>query len=139
MKIIYEAKDGKQFEEEKDCVQYEFEMSYANILPFFANDDIRAWNGKKEKMNFGEFLKKGDLESFFDNAFYIDFKSEKARSALKEFAEEHDITFDFNYDEFPFQSADFYYWDERQQCWVSFSTLKSLITSLEEIRNSPSN
>ena len=37
MKIIYEAKDGKQFEEERECAQYEFGLSYADILPFFEN------------------------------------------------------------------------------------------------------
>ena len=138
MKLIYEAKDGTQFETEEECVQYEFEMSYEGILPFFANDEIRVWNGRKEKLNFGEFLKRGDLESFFDNVFYVDFKTEKARSTLKEFAEKHDITFDFSYD-FPFNSADFYYWNDRHDYWCSFSALKGLVASLEEIRNSPSN
>ena len=138
MKLIYEAKDGTQFESEEECVQYEFALNYEDILPFFANDDIRVWNSHKEKKNLSEFLKKGDLESFFDNAFYVDFKTEKARFALMEFAEKHDIIFDLSYG-FPFKSADFYYWNDRSDCWCSFSTLKGLVASLEEIRNSPSN
>lgn len=138
MKIIYEASDGAQFETEDECVQYEFELHYENILPLFANDDIRVWNGRKEKMNLSEFLKKGDLESFFDNIFYVDFKTEKARSIFEKFANDHDITFDLSYS-FPFGSADFYYWDDRQDCWCSFSALKGLVASMEEIRNSPSN
>ena len=137
MKLIYEAKDGTQFETEDECVQYEFELNYENILPFFVNDEIKVWNSHKEKKNLSEFLKKGDLESFFDNVFYIDFKSERGRLALMEFAEKHDIIFDLSY-KFPFNSADFYYWDEQHDCWASLSTLKGLIASMEEIR-SPSN
>lgn len=138
MKIIYEAKDGKQFEEERECAQYEFGLSYADILPFFANDDIRVWDNSHKKVIFGEFSARRDLELFFDNIFYIEFKTEKARSALEEFADKNDIGFDLSYG-FPFNSADFYYWDEQHDCWSSFSTLKGLVASLEEIRNSPSN
>lgn len=138
MKVIYEAKDGAQFETYEECEQYEFVMNYEDILPFFANDDIRVWNSHKEKKSLSESLKKGDLESFFDNVFYIDFKTEKARSALMEFAEKHKMTFDLSYD-FPFNSADFYYWDDKDDCWKSLSALKGWVASLEEIRNSPSN
>lgn len=137
MKLIYEASDGAQFETEEECVQYEFEMSYEGILPFFANDDIRVWNSHEEKKNFGEFLKKRDMESFFEGAFYVDFKTEKARSALEEFAEKHDIYLGSDYI-FPFKSADFYYWDDREEVWCALSALKGLVASLEEIRNSPS-
>ena len=138
MKLIYEASDGVQFETEDECVQHEFELSYEDLLPFFANDDIRVWTSHKEKKNLSEFLKKGDLESFFDNVFYIDFKTEKARFALMEFAEKHDIYLGSNYI-FPFKSADFYYWNNNEEVWCALSALKGLIASLEEIRNSPSN
>lgn len=138
MKVIYEAKDGAQFESYEECEQYEFAMNYEDILPFFTNDDIRVWNSHKEKKNLSEFLKKGDLESFFDNVFYIDFKTEKARSALEEFVDKHEMYLGTD-DAFPFGSADFYYWDNRHECWASLSTLKGLVASLEEIRNSPSN
>ena len=138
MRTIYEAKDGAQFETYEECEQYEFELNYEDILPFFANDDIRVWNSCKGKKNLNEFLKKGDLESFFDNAFYIDFKTEKARSALEEFVDKHEIYLGAD-DIFPFDSADFYFWDRQRERWYSFSALKGFITSLEEIRNSPSN
>ena len=138
MKVIYEAKDGAQFETYEECEQYEFALNYEDILPFFANDDIRVWNSYKEKKNLSEFLKKGDLESFFDNAFYIDFKTEKARSTLKEFVDKHEMYLGAD-DTFPFDSADFYYWDRQRERWKSITLLKGLIASLEEIRNSPSN
>lgn len=138
MRTIYEAKDGAQFETYEECEQYEFALNYEDILPFFANDDIRVWNSHREKKNLSESLKKGDLESFFDNAFYVDFKTEKARSALKEFAEKHDIYLGSNYI-FPFKSADFYYWNNNEEVWCSLSALKGLVASMEEICNSPSN
>lgn len=138
MKVIYEAKDGAQFETYEECEQYEFAMNYEDILPFFANDDIRVWNSYKERKNLSEFLKKGDLESFFDNVFYIDFKTEKARSALKEFVDKHEMYLGAD-DTFPFDLVDFYYWDNKEEEWCSFSALKGFIASLEEIRNSPSN
>lgn len=138
MKVIYEAKDGAQFESYEECEQYEFAMNYEDILPFFVNDDIRVWNSHKERENLSEFLKKGDLESFFDNVFYIDFKTEKARSALEEFVDKHEMCLGAD-DTFPFGSADFYYWDIQRERWYSFSALKGFIASLEEIRNSPSN
>lgn len=138
MKIIYEAKDGKQFEEEGECVQYEFVLSYADILPFFENDDIRVWGHHQERMNLRDFLEKGDLESFFDSFLYIDFKTEKARVALEEFVNEHDIHLGSNYI-FPFKSADLYYWDNKEEAWCSLSALKGLVALMEEIRNSPSN
>lgn len=138
MRTIYEAKDGTQFETYEECEQYEFALNYEDILPFFANDDIRVWDSYKEKKNLSEFLKKGDLESFFDNAFYIDFKTEKARSALREFVDKHEMYLGAD-DTFPFDSADFYYWDRQRERWKSITLLKGLIVSLEEIRNSPSN
>lgn len=138
MKIIYEAKDGTQFETYEECEQYEFVWNYADILPFFANDEIRVWNNRKEKMNLNESLEKEDLESFFDNVFYVDFKTEKARSALENFVDKHEMYLGAD-DAFPFNSADFYYWDKRHECWCSFSALKGWVASLEEIRNSPSN
>ena len=137
MRTIYEAKDGAQFETYEECEQYEFVLNYADILPFFANDDIRVWSSSCEKMNLSESLEKGDLESFFDGVFYVDFKTEKARSALEEFVDKHEMYLGAT-DTFPFGSADFYYWDRRYERWISYSTLKGLIASLEEICNSPS-
>lgn len=138
MKTIYEANDGTQFETYEECEQYEFVSNYADILPLFANDDIRVWSSSCEKLNLSESLEKGDLETFFDGVFYVDFKTEKVRSTFEKFVYNHGMYLGVD-DAFPFKSADFYYWDKQRECWYSFSALKGFIASLEEIRNSPSN
>jgi hypothetical protein len=105
-------------------------MKKAKIKILYAEDDeIRA-----DLVKFS--LEKEDFESFFDNVFYIDFKTEKARSALEEFVNKHEVYLGAD-DTFPFDFVDFYYWDRQRERWCSLSALKGLVASMEEIRNSP--
>lgn len=138
MKTIYEARDGKLFETKEECKQYEFELDYKDILPFFENDDIRVWSSTCEKMNLREFLKKGDLESFFDRISYIDFKTERARFSLEEYVNKYEIYLDVNYT-FPFKFVDLYYWDETEETWCALSHLESFVNSLKKMHYAPSN
>lgn len=79
MKTIYVAEDGKQFDNEYDCLDYEFEKDVLYKLP---SSSISFYDKDKNKMPYPKNYE--DVDKIYNYSFHISIGNEKGASLLAE-------------------------------------------------------
>lgn len=134
-KVIYIAEDGMEFENEADCILYEFERHTEKIIFKY----VSFYYSNKEKIELGSFVKdcfiqchingKKDLELYspiedlLQDVYFIhvskDIPNQKDELLIEEFVEKV-----CNYDlpeitRFDFKKGITYYYDEDIECFTN--------------------
>lgn len=115
-KIIYIAADGKEFDNEKDCREYE----NTSMLK-----GIHCYNGSKQPIT----LSINDFRSEFCSIYYVQAES---KEALDHF---NDISEDNGYEPIPYEDLgaeydDLFYYSDDDDCWHS---LRDEIKKLKDL------
>lgn len=110
MEIIYRAFDGKEFQREDDCLEYERQQ------------EIKALNLQSRFFNFdGEVMDINDLYHCIENGWYMEIATIEEARIIAEYAErEIGITL---FETTP--TIGRYYWDDANEEWRSIEELYS--------------
>ena len=75
MKIIYKSDDGREFETEQDCREYE--NNTAKIIKTCI-EEVDAYDGNGNRIYFSLIDNADELEEAFEQIWYIKFKTQNA-------------------------------------------------------------
>lgn len=75
MKAIYIADDGREFEDENECLEYE---KLENEKTKKLLSEIHAFNEKGEEIKVGNGAREYDIEGMLMETFYVTFDSDEA-------------------------------------------------------------
>lgn len=108
MEIIYRAFDGKEFQHEDDCLEYERQQ------------EIKALNLQSRFFNFdGEAMDINDLYHCIENGWYMEIASIEEAQIIAEYAEREVGTTLFRTK----PAVGRYYWDDSAEQWRNIETL----------------
>lgn len=117
MDIIYRAFDGKEFEEEDDCLCYEKEITAEK----YKNDIIGLDDNLEETNLFG------GMNDFFQRSYFILIKTNEAADFIKENSSNCDFRI-------PHVRKGEYYYDETDSEWRTIDEkVSELYRDIEEI------
>lgn len=97
MEILYKAKDGKIFNDEWECENYENDLECQELA-----DTLFWWNSNREPI---------PVSKDADNLYYFYIKSEKAIDFMDSICYSNG----WSYDEL--EENGMYYWSERDECF----------------------
>lgn len=114
MKIIYKSDDGREFETEQDCREYE--NSTGKIIEICI-EEIDAYERNGERIYFSLIDNADELDYALDGIWYIKFKTQKAIDMFDQLVGEFNV---------PKLRGDValeidkrYFYDSKDDCWKS--------------------
>ena len=115
MKVIYKSDDGREFETEQDCIDYE---KRAGKLIEICIEEVDAYDSNGERIYFSLLDNEDQLNKALSDIFYIKFKTQNAINMFDALVGELDV---------PVLREDFavveidkrYFYDCKDDCWKS--------------------
>ena len=115
MQIIYKSDDGREFETEQDCREYE--NSTAKIIQTCI-EEVDAYDGNGNRIYFSLIDDAGELEEAFENIWYIKFKTQKAIDVFDDLVGEFEVP-NLREDMALVEVGKRYFFDSVDDCWKS--------------------
>ena len=115
MKIIYKSDDGREFETEQDCREYE--NSTGKIIETCI-EEIDAYESNGNRIYFSLIDNADELEEAFEDIWYIKFKTQKAIDMFDDLVGEFEVP-NLRKGVAVVEINKRYYYDSIKDCWTS--------------------
>ena len=115
MKIIYKSDDGREFETEQDCREYE--NSTGKIIETCI-EEVDAYDGNGNRIYFSLIDNADELEEAFEDILYIKFKTQNAIDMFDQLVGEFEVP-NLREDMAMVNVGIRYFYDRQDNCWRS--------------------
>ena len=115
MKIIYRSDDGREFETEQECIDYE---KRAGKLIEVCIEEVDAYDSNGDRIFFSLIDNEDELNEALSDIFYIKFKTQKAINMFDALVGELDVP-NLREDMSIVEVGKRYYYESKDDCWLS--------------------
>lgn len=115
MKIVYRSDDGREFETEQECIEYE---KRAGKLIEICIEEVDAYDSNGDRIFFSLIDNEDELNEALSDIFYIKFKTQKAINMFDSLVGELDVP-NFRGDIAIVEIGKRYFYDSKDDCWKS--------------------
>lgn len=115
MKIIYKSDDGREFETEQECIDYE---KRAGKIIEICIEEVDAYDSNGDRIYFSLLDNEDELEEAFEDIFYIKFKTQKAIDMFDQLVGEFEVP-NLRKDCAVIEIDKRYFYDSKDNCWKS--------------------
>ena len=114
MRVVYYADDGREFESEKECREYEKELS--NVMHALLNG-VHAYDHKKRPINF-EGYDADNMDVAFEEVYFVQFDNQNAADVFMQKARDFGCPcFEYDLGTRPLVAGERYFYDDKQDGW----------------------
>ena len=115
MKIIYKSDDGREFETEQECIDYE---KRAGKLIEVCIEEVDAYDSNGDRIYFSLLDNEDELNEALSDIFYIKFKTQNAINMFDALVGELDVP-ELRHDFAVVEIDKRYFYDSKDDCWKS--------------------
>ena len=115
MKIIYKSDDGREFETEQECIDYE---KRAGKLIEICIEEVDAYDSNGDRIYFSLLDNEDELNEALSDIFYIRFKTQNAIDMFNALVGELDVP-ELRHDLTVIEIGKRYFYDSKDYCWKS--------------------
>lgn len=115
MKIIYRSDDGREFETEQECIDYE---KRAGKLIEICIEEVDAYDSNGNRIYFSLIDNEDELNEALSDIFYIKFKTQKAIDMFNALVGELEVP-ELGHDFAVVEIDKRYFYDSKDDCWKS--------------------
>lgn len=115
MKVIYKSDDGREFETEQECIDYE---KRAGKLIEVCIEEVDAYDSNGDRIYFSLLDNEDELNEALSDIFYIRFKTQRAINMFDSLVGELEVP-DLRADIAIVEVGKRYYYETKDDCWLS--------------------